>query len=238
MTRRPMVGVTPGLNGEETYLSIHRGVMDALLACGALPVLLPMTAREEALRDVLDAVDGVVFSGGGDVDPLLFGQLPKPGCGAISPQRDDMELTLCRLLLSRPDKAVLGICRGFQVMNIAMGGDVIQDLAADYPGAMLHRQKQPEHYPAHPVQVEPGTLLHAITGQERLMVNSLHHQAVGRMGESFEPCAKAPDGVVEAAACPSRPFFLGVQWHPERLWQTDCISRNLFLAFVQACEGE
>lgn len=238
MTKKPVIGITPGMNQEESYLTIHKGTMDALLHFGALPVLLPMTGSEDELRELLNVVDGVVFSGGGDIDPLRFGQWPQKNCGAISPMRDEMELTLCRLLSKRKDKAALGICRGFQVMNVALGGDVVQDIFTDYPQALLHRQKQPEHYPSHPVTIEEGTLLHRCAGEEQAMVNSLHHQAVGKLGEGLRVCAKAPDGMVEAAECEKHPFFLGVQWHPERLWRTDCISKRLFLAFVKACAHE
>lgn len=237
MAEKPVIGITPGMNQEETYLTIHKGTMDALLHYGALPVLLPMTADQGALSAMLDRMDGVVFSGGGDIDPLRFGQLPEKNCGAISPMRDEMELTLCHLLLERPEKAALGICRGFQVMNVALGGDVVQDIFTQYPEAMLHRQKQPEQYPSHPVAIEEGTLLHRCVQETGVTVNSLHHQAVGRVGEGFRICAKAPDGIIEAAEGEGRPFFLGVQWHPERLWKTDCISQRIFLAFVRACEG-
>lgn len=237
MSHRPIIGITPGLNAEESYLTIHKGTLDALIACGAVPVLLPLTDDEEVLLGALDAVDGVLFSGGGDPDPLLFGEYQRVGCGAISPLRDRMEMALCRLLLTRPEKPVLGICRGFQIMNLALGGDIYQDLAADCPGALQHRQRQPEIYVSHPVQIVADSLLHRIVQQDTLLVNSLHHQAVRRMGRDFLPCAKAPDGIIEAAYLKEHPFFLGIQWHPERLWERDCASKALILAFVSACKA-
>lgn len=236
MKHRPIIGITPGLSDDERRVTTPRSKMDVLLGCGAVPVLLPLTSDEEALRTALSAVDGVMFSGGGDLNPLLFGELQRPGCGAISPLRDEMELTLCRLLLEDGHKPVLGICRGLQVMNVALGGDIYQDLTADFRGTpFLHRQQQPSRYPSHPVTLTPDSPLRSITGEERLLVNSLHHQAIRRLGKGFVSCAEAPDGVIEAAWLPEHPFFLGIQWHPECLWTEDCASKAIFLAFVSAC---
>ena len=236
--RKPVIGVTCSPNEAENRISLHCGNMDALLAAGALPVALPLTDEPQALQAMVDSCDGFLFSGGGDVDPLLFRQSQKPFCGGISPKRDAMELGLAALLIARRDKPVLGICRGFQVMNIALGGDVYQDIAAEYPGdAIAHRQKQPEQYPSHQVIVTMSSLLDVVTHAHQLMVNSLHHQAVRRLGEGFLPCGVAPDGIIEAAALEGHPFFLGVQWHPERMWQTDAPSMDLFRALVEACDG-
>ncbi len=237
MSHRPLIGITAGLNDQEKFHMLSRYFMEALCACDALPVMLPLTCDDALLNAYLDKLDGVLFSGGADVDPLLFGQYQKPGCGAISPLRDAHELALAKLLIDRKDKPVLGVCRGFQVMNIALGGDIYQDIPSEYEGETLaHRQKQPEYYPSHPVDVTPGSYLEKITGQQTLMVNSLHHQAVRHI-KSWNACAVAPDGIVEAAEMQDHPFFVGVQWHPERLWERDAASAKLFQAFVQACRG-
>lgn len=238
MLKRPLIGITSGLNDQEKYQVLSRFFMEALTAQGAMPVVLPLTDDAALLADYVNTLDGVVFSGGVDVDPMLFGQWQKPACGSISPIRDAHEMTLARLLLQRRDKPVLGVCRGFQLLNIALGGDIYQDLPTEYQGELIaHRQKQPESYPSHPVAVAEGSLLHRITGQTELMVNSLHHQAVRRI-TGWTACAAASDGVVEAAEMQEHPFFLGVQWHPERLWEKDDASAALFGAFVQACAAE
>ncbi len=236
MTARPMIGITSGLNDSEYYQMICREFMNALVHCGALPVLLPLTTEETMLREYIARLDGFIFSGGGDVDPLLFGTLPSPACGQITPLRDEHELLLMKLLLEEGSKPILGICRGFQVINIALGGDVYQDLPTEYPGKLIaHRQKKAETYPSHPVTIKEGSRLRGIVGEERILVNSLHHQAVNRLGDGFVATACAPDGVVEAAESQGERFLLGVQWHPERLWQTDLKSKAIFAAFVDAC---
>lgn len=233
--RRPLIGITAGLNDQEKYQVLSRYFMEAITAQGALPVMLPLTTDDALLQSYAEALDGFLFSGGADVDPLLFGQWQKPGCGGIDPLRDEHELTLARLLIQRGDKPVLGVCRGLQVLNIALGGDIYQDLPSEYEGELIaHRQKQPAYYPAHPVEVAADSLLLRITGKDQLMVNSLHHQAIRKLG-SWQACATAPDGVIEAAEMPGHPFFLGVQWHPERLYEQHASAKALFAAFVSAC---
>lgn len=235
MSKRPLIGITAGLNDQEKYQVLSRYFMEAITAQGALPVMLPLTTDEALLRSYVDELDGFLFSGGADVDPLLFGQWQKIGCGSICPLRDAHELALAKLLLQRNDKPVLGICRGLQVLNIALGGDIYQDLPSEYEGELIaHRQKQPSYYSSHPVSVAEGSLLHRITGKQELMVNSLHHQALHKMG-AWQVCATAPDGVIEAAELPQHPFFMGVQWHPERLYESDPAANALFAAFVDSC---
>jgi len=239
MTQRPMIGITSGLNDSKYYQMICREFMDALVHCGALPVLLPLSTDEAVLRAYMDELDGFIFSGGGDVDPLLFGQLPHPACGEITPMRDEHELLLMKLLIEESTKPVLGICRGFQVMNIGLGGDVYQDLPSEYPGKLIaHRQKKPETYPSHPISVIADSRMAAIIGEADVLVNSLHHQAVKKLGDGFVATAFAPDGVIEAAEMQGDRFFLGVQWHPERLWKADMKSEAIFSAFVRACMPE
>lgn len=239
MTRKPVIGITSGLNDTGYYQMICREFMNALVHCGALPVLLPLSSDEAVLRSYIDALDGFIFSGGGDIDPLLFGQLPHPACGQITPVRDDHELLLMRLLIEEGHKPVLGICRGFQVMNVGLGGDIYQDLPAEYPGDVIaHRQKKPETYPSHPVTIQPGSRLHEIAGSDSILVNSLHHQALKNLGHGFHATAHAPDGVIEAAELEGERFFVGIQWHPERLWMTDLKSEAIFGAFVRACTPE
>lgn len=236
---RPIIGITSGLNDAETFHLLCRQTMEVLVHFGALPVILPITDDEPLLREYAQRMDGFLFSGGGDVNPLLFGEQPDPACGSISPLRDSHELALARILLERGDKPMLGICRGLQVLNIALGGTIYQDLSAHYEGKLIaHRQKMPEQYPSHSVRLLDGSAIQRISGCNDMMVNSLHHQAIHQMGQDFVPTAFAPDGVIEAAEHRQHPFLMGVQWHPERLWQKDMKAASLFDAFVKACYHE
>lgn len=235
MDRMPLIGVTAGLNDQEKYHTLHRRNMESLLSSGGMPVMLPLTDDPATLAQYVERLDGFCFSGGCDVDPQHFGQWQSPSSGAISPLRDAHELALASLLIARQDKPVLGICRGMQVLNIALGGDIYQDLPTEFPSPLMaHRQKQPYQYPSHRVQVACGSLLHRITGMTDLQVNSLHHQAVKQV-KGWLPCAESADHVIEAAYKPDHPFFLGVQWHPEHLFPGDEPSRAIFRAFVDAC---
>ncbi len=236
---KPVIGITPGFRDEEHSLVLNKGYADALLAAGAVPVLLPLTEDPGVLQSCIELCDGFLFSGGPDIDPCLYDEMQLPDCGAISPLRDGMELALAKLLVARDDKPVLGICRGFQVLNVALGGDLYQDLPAQFPHQVLaHRQNQPAWYPSHDVVITMSSLLDMIIHASKIRVNSLHHQAVRRLGRDFVPCAVATDGVIEAAALEHHPFFLGVQWHPERTYQTDDASIALFRAFAEACSTD
>ena len=236
MNKQPLIGVTSHLNSEETYQTINVEFMNSLLAAGALPVLLPLTGDEAELQAYVERLDGFLFSGGVDVDPVLFGEPQLACCGEISPIRDRNELTLARLALAA-GKPMLGICRGMQVLNIALGGDVYQDLPTQFGEGLLgHRQKQKAQYPSHSVAVAEGSMLGRLTGRTQLMVNSLHHQAVRKLG-AWQQCAVAPDGVVEAAEGAGQTFLLGLQWHPERLWRTDPAEFAIFQGFVEACRS-
>ncbi len=233
--KQPLIGLTCSLNETETRISAYRGYADALLSCGALPVVLPLTDDIPAL---LERFDGFVLTGGGDIDPRRYGQWQKPCCGAITPARDEMELALASALSERPDKPALGVCRGLQVMNVALGGDLYQDIAAERGAeVMRHRQSQPENCASHEVIVTMSSLLDEVVHAHSIEVNSLHHQAVRRLGAGFEPCGVASDGLIEAAALSGHPFYLGVQWHPERMWEKSDSDRAIFTAFVEACRA-
>lgn len=228
MKPKPIIGITPNFSDGTGLYTLSRDYAAAIQAAGGQPVLLLPDAGGDVLPDFLD---GVLFSGGGDIDPLLFGEEPLPQCGEISPLRDRFELPLCRLALDA-GMPVLGICRGMQVMNIAAGGNLYQDIAAQAGPALKHSQNAPRPHATHSIVPEEGSLLAALWGKGRIAVNSFHHQAVAELGKGFFAAAHSPDGIVEAIERQDGFFALGVQWHPEAMKNEE--QSRLFSAFVRA----
>lgn len=212
----------------------NQAYLRALIAAGAIPVMIPLGLSDAALEALCARLDGLLLSGGADIDPALYGQERLPECGSIESDRDGIELTLTRMALER-DLPVLGICRGIQTLNVACGGDLYQDIATQLPEAQEHDGHHlPRDHRSHAVTVKPDSLLHAIVGVDELQVNSLHHQAARKVGDGLLVTAQAPDGVIEAIEARGRRFVLAVQYHPEELAETDALSRRLFEAFTQA----
>lgn len=202
--------------------------MESLARAGAKMRWVELSDPEQAVQDALTC-DGLLLPGGGDMDPKFYGQERIPACGEPNLLRDAAEPLLLRAFLAA-DKPVLGICRGIQVMNAVLGGDLYQDI------------KPFEHLPhnghwakVHTVTVRRGTLLSRILGQDTVLVNSQHHQAVDRVAPGFTLAALSEDGIVEAIEKPDARFCLGVQWHPEWLSDADPAMQGLFDAFVNAC---
>lgn len=235
---RPVIGVTTNVIESESVWHIRRTFTDAVIAAGGLPLLLPATTDAGLIAEYLQHIDGLLLSGGEDVDPTYFGEAQSWQSGAINPFRDAFELTLCKEALKCAGMPIFGICRGLQVMNVALGGDIYQDLQSGFPGkTAAHRQKQPAKYTSHPIAVSAGTKLHEIVGSGQALVNSLHHQALRKLGDNMVASAIAPDGVIEAAELAGHTFFVGVQWHPELLWDMPGgeANKRLFETFVDAC---
>lgn len=229
---RPKIGIVVGPDWEGK-ITLNRAYVEAVANAGALPVLLPVDDDGQVSTSYLEYIDGLLLPGGGDVDPLWFGQEPKPGTGAIFPERDQGEIRLVQEAEKR-DLPVLGICRGVQIINIALGGDIYQDLK-ELPSALKHMQEAPRWYPTHSVRIEGGTLLAQAYPAAERRVNSFHHQAVKNLAPGFKACAWAADGVIEAIESPGHRFLLGVQWHPECMWDRDPFAQDLFLRLTRAC---
>jgi putative glutamine amidotransferase len=201
---------------------------------GAIPVLIPLGLPEDDLNQLLSSLDGVLFTGGGDIDPALYGGVPHATVHEIDPDRDQMEIHLVRRAVERGGP-FLGICRGLQVINVALGGSLYTHIQDQHPNALKHDffPGHPRNFLAHPIKVDEGTTLAGILDQPVVQVNSLHHQGIHRLAPSLTPSAYAPDGLTEAIELRSHPFGLAVQWHPEWLQDQDEM-RALFEAFVQA----
>jgi len=241
---RPVVGITSFAFKQRRRpprFGLNQSYCRAVELAGAAPILLPPLQDQAVLRAYYERVDGLLFSGGDDIDPDLYGESRHEKCGTIEPERDGMELTLARWAATE-GKPLLAICRGIQVLNVALGGTLYQDIAAQVPGALQHpwQPGNARDHLAHEVLVRPETQLArilALGADGAAPVNSMHHQAVKAPAPGLRVTAVAPDRIVEAVEMDDHRFAVGVQWHPEELVDRDPRARDLFLAFVQACRG-
>jgi putative glutamine amidotransferase len=233
----PLIGlttsVTVGSSPERAYLNAT--YIRAVQQAGGVPVALPPQLDVTSLETLWTRLDAVVLTGGGDLDPARFGEAAHATVYDVSADRDGLEITVSRRAVE-DEVPVLAICRGIQVLNVALGGTLVQDIPSQVPGALDHSQKEPRDQPTHPVKVMgEGTRLGAVVGAPELQVNSMHHQAIRTLGDGLREVAWAPDGVIEGVELPGDDrFVVGVQWHPEELVGHDPAARNLFTAVVDA----
>ncbi|WP_206808587.1 gamma-glutamyl-gamma-aminobutyrate hydrolase family protein [Paradesulfitobacterium ferrireducens] len=233
MSKKPVIGITVAHGTEELKTFPRAYYVARVKEAGGLPVLLPPVESETEAQEVLDLLDGLILTGGGDISPYYLGEDPLRGIGDCQPERDLGELILSKAALKR-ELPLLGICRGIQVLAVAAGGKIYQDISSQHPGAMLHSQKAPRQYPWHEVEVKEDSLLRRILGEKRIAVNSFHHQAVSVIPEGFVLNALAPDGVIEGIEKAGAKFCIGVQWHPESMSGEEH-SRALFKGLIEAC---
>jgi putative glutamine amidotransferase len=234
-TLQAIDGIPDGL--PHSWVMNHRYFV-ALASVGAVPVMIPLLDRDlDTLRAIYETLDGVFVAGGVDVDPDSYGAERHELCGRTDGPRDTVEITFTRWALE-DGKPFFGICRGMQVLNVARGGTLYQDCTALYPGSIKHdyfpNAGFERDYLAHHIDVEPGSRLHEAFGEERVMVNSMHHQGIEHLGEELRPTAWAPDGLIEAVETPGEAFAVGVQWHPEMLIDRDPGTHRLYRAFIDA----
>ena len=246
---RPLVGIPTqtlqAIDGIPESLP-HSWAMNAryfaaIAHVGAAPVMVPLLSKDlEALQAVYDRLDGVLLAGGVDMDPDTFGEPPHARLGRIDPDRDAVELQLARWAIE-DRKPILGLCRGHQVLNVALGGTLWQDIAAQVPSALKHdyfpTAGYARDYLAHEVALEPGSRLHAAFGERAIRVNSMHHQAVKTLAPGLVATGRSPDQLVEGFESGTEHFLVGVQWHPEMFEPRDPRTRRMFQAFVDAARG-
>lgn len=245
---KPLIGICPSIKprqkrGDAYFL--FAGYVDLVTRGGGLPVILPLAATLEEAREVVGRVDGVLLTGGEDIDPARYGQtVRRPELLGVA-RRNDSDGFYARASQERGTPA-LGICLGIQVMNVEFGGSLLQHIPEDLPGSLEHEEEDEVHdNPEHEVTIEPGTLLARVLAGEkasasvpacRATVNSFHHQSVDRVAPGFRVAARSSDGVVEAIERSDHPFYMGVQWHPERMPDAPS-TRRLVGAFLDAARG-
>jgi len=242
---RPLIGITTSTTDREqdavkpAASRVNLAYSQSIHQAGGLPLLLPNSVPPDDADAVVSGLHGLLLSGGGDVDPAYWGETPHPKLGLVDPQRDSLEMALLHAALRR-NVPVFGICRGVQLMAVALNGDLWQDIPSQLPACGGHFGQPPRHLAHHSVRVTPDSPLARIFQQTvndidfRVQVNSFHHQAVRKSGPALIPIAWSDDELIEALVAPEAQFVLGVQWHPEEMAATDPLQARLFAAFVQA----
>lgn len=228
------------MGGREPTYFLRARYLRAIEELGGVPLILPLTGDGALQRQLLKGLDGLLLTGSGpDLPPSLYGERQRFRYRVMNQQRYKFELEMARLAADA-SVPTLGICGGMQAINVALGGSLVQDIPSQVSAALPHRAPGPATRLSHSVQVAPRSLLRRIVGQARIRVNSSHHQSVNRLAPSLVASAVAPDGIIEAieanASC-RHPFLLGVQWHPEFLYDRYDIQRRLFLAFLKAARA-
>ena len=232
MGNRPVIGISPSRSEEQHRLSLMENYLNAIDHAGGLPMVFPSSITDEdAIDKMLNLVDGVLLSGGIDVHPHYFGEEILPGCGAIDETRDAFELALTRKAIER-NMPVLGICRGIQVLAVALGGTLFQDIESQLgiPNTE-HRQEPMDEY-KHVVRFKEGGLFERITGTTQMLTNSMHHQSVKDAGEKLVIEGITMDGIIEAVSMAGNEAVLGVQFHPECLESFSDPAARIFTYFV------
>ena len=231
-----VIGITSFIEWEHNDHAVSMNYTKKLVEAGAVPLIIPSILGVEKVVNELDAV---LFTGGGDISPRFYNEHSHIGIGVLDGERDELEIALAKAVF-KIGKPILGICRGIQLINVAFGGDLIQDISKEVENPIEHdwydainkRFRSPPHYPTHRVIISKSSRLYQILGVESLYVNSFHHEAVRRVAPKFKDVAWAIDNVIEAIEYDDDKFILGIQWHPEMMY--DIYSKKIFKAFVEA----
>lgn len=243
MKTRPVIGLSGSIiiekaDGFEGYRRsyINEDYVDSVIVNGGTPVILPLTTNETIIESYLESIDGLILSGGHDVYPMNYNEEPLQKLGQVYPDRDYFDFKLLELAIKK-EIPILGICRGFQLMNVYHGGSLYQDLSYRENETIKHDQKYTSHITTHSLIVEKETKLFNIFENENLMVNSFHHQILNRIGEDLIVSARSKDGVAEAIEHKTYDFMLGVQWHPEMLHKSEMIMNNIFKELINKAKN-
>jgi putative glutamine amidotransferase len=232
--KRPRIGITMRIELETDRFYLSRYYSEAVEAAGGAPVHISLIPRQEYIASLMEGLDGILLPGSdSDVDPQLYGRDPHPRLGSVHPLKDETDALVLEEI-ERRGTPLLAICFGMQILNVARGGTLIQDICSELPEAIKHQQGAPRDRRSHRVRLLEGSLLAQLAGSESAFVNSHHHQAIETVGRELVATAWTSDGLVEALEDPRGDrFALAVQWHPEIAWERDDFSRSIFERFVK-----
>ena len=233
---KPIIAITPDVDTDGNT-KILKAYIDAIENAGGTPVLVPYTENMDTLMSFIDLCDGVCFTGGIDVDPKRYFEEKMIWCKETRDIRDIFDLSIFELA-TKKNKPIFAICRGAQLINVALGGTLYQDIPTEISTSILHTQSEPKFEHSHEVKIVENTPLYALLGKERIKANSFHHQAIKKLGKDLEIMAFADDGIVEAIYMPDYPYLRAYQWHPERICQNDEKQKKLFEDFILACKKQ
>lgn len=236
---KPLIGVssTERIVENKTCSHLDLDHIHAISNAGGIPIILPNSGDSETIDQLVQQLDGLYLSGGEDIDPMLYEESPIPKLGEIKPNRDVYELDITKRMIDI-QKPVFGVCRGCQVINVVLGGNLYQDLYEQNKDKPLikHEQQTPLAHVTHDLTIEKDTFLHQLTGVTKATINSLHHQSVKKLGCSLRVSATSEDSIIEAIEGTGGHFLVGVQWHPESLAvKNDQVSKQIFEGFIKAC---
>lgn len=233
---KPIIGITSSMELDQKKYMVNKNNVKAIQQAGGISLLLPYITNDNDMNQLVKQIDGLYLPGGYDIDPTMFGEEPHPNLGTIIPKRDKFEFKLIQKVLEE-GKPILGVCRGSQILNIVVGGDMYQDIYGQIETPLLqHSQRAPLEHGSHFVNVLEDSLLSKLVGVRRLRVNSFHHQANRKIPSNFQASGVANDGIIEAIESKEHPFVLGIQWHPEAMLQAnDDASEKIYKGFIRAC---
>ena len=235
---KPVIGIIPLFDEEKDSIWMVPGYMDGIRRAGAVPMILPLVCDQADLRQIKSMCSGYLFTGGHDVDPSLYGEEKTGLCGPACMERDRLEQNVFRMAWE-DHKAVLGICRGLQLINVLMGGTLFQDLPSEFQGTCCieHHMKPPYSRVCHQVELVQGGPLCKLLGRNSMGVNSYHHQGIKKLAPGLKATAVAEEGLVEGIYAPDREYIQAVQWHPEFMSPGDADAGKIFRSFIEGSKG-